>query len=134
MTTLASPKMIAEKLRRVFGEDPQFTEERRNRMKEVMLEDLNDNRKEEYMSAVGLAILFDRSGGQLTSAMSDIIAQDELEEAHAQHLITEIRKMWVNGILGKRDSKMMRWSSIHSTTASWHHTSAATDAMKRSAL
>ena len=33
MTTLASPQMIAEKLRRVFGEDPQFTEERGNRMK-----------------------------------------------------------------------------------------------------
>ena len=94
MTTLASPKMIAEKLRRVFGEDPQFTEERGTRMKEVMLEDLNENRKEEYMSAVGLAILFDRSGGQLTPAMSDVIAQDEPEKGHAQHLIVEIRKMW----------------------------------------
>ena len=94
MTTLASPKMIAEKLRRVFGEDPQFTDERGTRMKEVMLEDLNENRKEEYMSAVGLAILFDRSGGQLTPGMSEVIAQDEPEKSHAQHLITEIRKMW----------------------------------------
>jgi len=31
-----------------------------------MLEDLHQNRKEEYMSAVGLAFLFDRSGGKLT--------------------------------------------------------------------
>ena len=63
-------------------------------MREVMLEDLNENRKEEYMSAVGLAILFDRSGGQLTPGMSEVIAQDEPENGHAQHLIAEIRKMW----------------------------------------
>ena len=59
-----------------------------------MLEDLNENRKEEYMSPVGLAILFRKSGAIPTDAMLDFIAQDKLEEAHAQHLIAEIRKMW----------------------------------------
>ena len=29
-------------------------------MKEVMLEDLNENRTEEYMSKVGIDVLFDR--------------------------------------------------------------------------
>ena len=64
------------------------------RMKEVMLEDLHNNRKEEYMSAVGLAVLFDRSGGQITAKMSDVIAADVPNEAHAQRLINEIRQMW----------------------------------------
>ena len=94
MTPLASPKMIAEKLKRVFGEHSAFTEETGKRMKEEMLEDLNENRKEEYMSPVGLAILFRKSGAIPTDAMLEFIAQDKLEGAHAKHLISEIRKMW----------------------------------------
>ena len=77
ITTLASPEMIVERLQNLFGEDPQFTEERAKRMKEVMLEDLHANRKEEYMSAVGLAVLFDKSGGKMTEKMSDVIAKVE---------------------------------------------------------
>ena len=73
MTTLASTGMIVARLQKMFGEDPQFTEERAQRMKEVMLEDLHANRKEEYMSAVGLAVLFDRSGGKLTEQMNEAI-------------------------------------------------------------
>ena len=92
--TMATPKMIAERLKHLFGEDPQFTEEIGMRMKEVMLEDLHNNRKEEYMSAVGLAVLFDRSGGQLTAKMSDVIAAHVPNEAHGQELINEIRQMW----------------------------------------
>ena len=74
MTTLASPKMVVGRLKKLFGEDPQFTEEMANKMLAKMLEDLHANRKEEYMSEVGIAILFDRSGGKLTSKMSDVIA------------------------------------------------------------
>ena len=73
MSTLASPAMIVKRLQNLFGEDPQFTEERAQRMKEVMLEDLHANRKEEYMSAVGLAVLFRRSGGKLTEKMRDLV-------------------------------------------------------------
>ena len=94
MTTLASPKMIVDRLTFLFGQDPQFTEERGQRMLEVMLEDLHKNRKEEYMSAVGIALLFDRSGGSLTEKMSDTIAAEEPKRVHAQHLIEEIRAMW----------------------------------------
>ena len=75
MTTLASPAMIVKRLQILFGEDPQFTEERANRMKEVMLEDLHANKKEEYMSAVGLAVLFDKSGGKMTEKMNEAIAK-----------------------------------------------------------
>ena len=109
MTTLASPEMIATRLKNVFGDDPQFTAERGKRMLEVMLEDLHKNRKEEYMSAVGLALLFDRSGGSLTDKMSEVIAQDEPKKVHAQELIAEIRKMWDEWDLredGKRDDKL----------------------------
>ena len=109
MTTLASPQMVATRLKNLFGEDPQFTAERGQRMLEVMLQDLHKNRKEEYMSAVGLAVLFDRSGGQLTENMSDIIAQEEPKKVHAQELIAEIRAMWDEWDLrgdGRRDGKL----------------------------
>ncbi|XP_078374129.1 uncharacterized protein LOC144657648 [Oculina patagonica] len=108
MTTLASPKMVADRLKNLFGDDPQFTEERGQRMLEVMLEDLHKNRKEEYMSAVGIALLFDRSGGNLTEKMSEAIAKEEPKKAHAQELIAEIRAMWDEWDLrdGKRDDKL----------------------------
>jgi len=94
MTTLASTGMIVARLQKMFGEDPQFTEERAQRMKEVMLEDLHANRKEEYMSAVGLAVLFDRSGGKLTEQMSEAIAKAEPKSLRIKELIEEIRAMW----------------------------------------
>ena len=75
MTTLASPEMIAKRLQNLFGNDPQFTEEMGKKMKAKMLEDLHANRKEEYMSEVGIAMLFDRSGGKLTEKMREVVAQ-----------------------------------------------------------
>ena len=39
-------------------------------MKELMLDDMRSNRKEEYQSPFGLSVLFDRAGGQFTAAMS----------------------------------------------------------------
>ena len=108
MTTLASPKMIVDRLTFLFGQDRQFTEERGQRMLEVMLEDLHKNRKEEYMSAVGIALLFDRSGGRLTEKMSDAIAAEEPKRVHAQQLIDEIRAMWDEWDLrdGEKDDKL----------------------------
>ena len=94
INTLASPKMIADRLTNVFGADPQFNEKTADKMIDVMLEDLRSNRKEEYMSKVGLAILFDRSGGSLTPAMSEAIAKIESSREHHDLLIAEIRKTW----------------------------------------
>ena len=94
ITPLATPKMVVDGLKNLFGEDPQFTDERGQKMLEVILEDLHQNRKEEYMSSVGLALLFDRSGGKLTQKMCEVIAQEEPERAHAQELIAEIRAIW----------------------------------------
>ena len=108
MTTLASPGMIVTRLKKMFGDDPQFTEDRAQRMLAVMLEDLHKNRKEEYMSAVGLALLFDRAGGSLTEQMSDAIAKEEPKRVHAQQLIAEVRAMWDEWDLrdGDRDEKL----------------------------
>ena len=79
MTTLATPPMIVIKLEKSFGKDPSFNEEIAQAMKEVMLDDLRTNRKEEYNSLVGLAVLYDRSGGKLTEAMSDAIEKVSLK-------------------------------------------------------
>ena len=46
------------------------------------------------MSMVGLALLFDRAGGQLTEQMRDVIEKMELQAPHAKHLLSEVRKMW----------------------------------------
>ena len=115
MTTLASPKMVVDRLKNVFGENPQFTEERGKRMLEVMLEDLHVDRKEEYMSNVGLAVLFDRSGGKLTSTMADVIAEDKPKTAHAQKLLAEIRKMWDEWDLKeeKQDDDALEFDSFY---------------------
>ncbi|KAJ7371282.1 hypothetical protein OS493_026926 [Desmophyllum pertusum] len=94
ISTLSSARMIHERLLNVFGEDPQFTMKMALTMKETMLVDLTGNRKEEYMSAAGIALLFDRSGGKLTAKMADVIEKAEVKSAHAQHLIEEVRKIW----------------------------------------
>jgi Ca2+-binding EF-hand superfamily protein len=94
MTTLASPQMVVDRLTNLFGEDPQFTLERGQAMLEMMLDDLRNGRKEEYMSKVGVAVLFDRSGGEITGEMADSIAQEKPKSLHTNELLAEIRKMW----------------------------------------
>lgn len=94
ITTLASPEMIKDRLVNLFGEDPQFTEEIGQKMKEKMLEDLRNNRKEEYMSKVGISVLFDRAGGKLTETMSLAIAQVQVQNQHHKAIIAEIRNEW----------------------------------------
>ena len=86
--------MIYQGLVDLFGEDPQFTMDMAHNMKEKMLEDLTVNRKEEYMSAVGIAILFDRSGGKLTQHMRKTTNKAKVKSVHAQRLIEEVRRIW----------------------------------------
>ncbi len=108
MTTLASPRMVVERLKTLFGENTQFTEDMAQRMLEVMLEDLRANRKEEYMSKVGLAILFDRSGGKLTDEMAEAIEDEKPKTLHGEMLIAEIRKSWDEWDLrdGEKDDQL----------------------------
>ena len=94
ISTLSSDDMIHERLVNLFGEDPQFTMDTAHIMKETMLADLTGNRKEEYMSAAGIALLFDRSGGKLTAKMADVIEGVEIKGTHAQELIDEVHRIW----------------------------------------
>ena len=94
ISTLSSDRMIHERLVDLFGADAQFTIEMAHTMKEKMLEDLTGNRKEEYMSAVGIALLFDRAGGKLTVKMAEVIEESKVKSVHAQHLIEEVRSIW----------------------------------------
>ena len=94
MSTFATPEMIIEHLEGLFGKNPQFTEDVTLKMKELMLEDLRSGRKEEYNSAAGVAILFDRAGGKLTEKMSEVISSVEVKSEYHQSLIAEIRKQW----------------------------------------
>ena len=94
ISTLSSDRMIRQRLVDLFGEDPQFTIELAETMKETMLEDLTSNRKEEYMSAAGIALLFDRSGGKLTAKMAKVIEEGVIRREHAQELIDEVRRIW----------------------------------------
>ncbi|XP_078351150.1 uncharacterized protein LOC144635908 [Oculina patagonica] len=94
ISSLSSDHMIRERLVDLFGEDPQFTEEMAHTMKETMLADLTGNRKEEYMSAAGIALLFDRSGGKVTAKMADAIEETEVKSEHAQQLLGEVRVIW----------------------------------------
>ena len=53
ITTLSSEAMIVQRLKDLFGEHEQFNEDIAAKMKRIMIEDLEENRKEEYMSEAG---------------------------------------------------------------------------------
>lgn len=94
ITTLASPEMMVRKLQECFGEDEQFTIEIGKNMKAKLLENLKNERKEESNSKVGLAMLFDQSGGHLTDEMTDIIHNDKEHSHHIEELIKQLKKRW----------------------------------------
>ncbi|MFT5466634.1 MAG: isopropylmalate/homocitrate/citramalate synthase [Verrucomicrobiales bacterium] len=94
ISTLASARMVRERMVDLFGEDPQFTDEMGERMKAVMIEDLKAGRKEEYMSSYGIALLFDRSGGKLTKTMREVISAVELVSQYEIRLVQDVRTRW----------------------------------------
>ncbi len=94
ITTLASNQMIVDRLENLFGKNEQFTLEIAEKMKAVMIKDLTGGRKEEYMTPVGLAVLFDSAGGQLTPHMSDIIHKVQVKSDAHKQLIQDVRDIW----------------------------------------
>ena len=94
ITTLSTPEMVLQRMKDVFGDSPDFTLEMAKSMKQQMMQDLLEHRKEEYMSEVGLALLYDRSGGAMTAEMCDAIANIKIGSAHAEELIAQVRKIW----------------------------------------
>ena len=94
ITDLSSLDMIRDRLVNLFGEDPQFTLDMARDMKELLLADMSSGRKEEYMSKVGVALLFDRAGGSMTEAMRDVIEKAKVGDAQSEALIEDVRKIW----------------------------------------
>ena len=94
ISTLASADMVLERLKNLFGDLNIFTPSIAEEMKKVMIEDLTGNRKEEYMSKMGLAVLFDRAGGSLNESMRDVIDKVEVKSLHHGELLREVREIW----------------------------------------
>lgn len=94
MSTLATAEMVKQHMVDLFGEHESFTVAIAAKMKEKMTEDLDANRKEEYMSHVGVALLFDRAGGHLTALMSEAIAKVAPKLDHHKELLAAVRKVW----------------------------------------
>ena len=67
------------------------------------------------MSKVGIALLFDRSGGSLTEEMRDAIAAVESKSAHAQGLLDDIRQRWDTWDLKDKDKgdNMLQYDSFY---------------------
>ena len=53
ISTLSSERMIVKRLTNLFGENDLFNEDVASEMKRNMIKDLEENRKEEYMSEPG---------------------------------------------------------------------------------
>ena len=94
ISTLASADMVLERLKNLFGDFDIFTPSIAEEMKKVMIKDLASNRKEEYMSKMGLAVLFDRAGGSLNESMRDVIDKVEVKSHHHGELLSEVRNIW----------------------------------------
>lgn len=94
ITSLATVEMLTERLTNVFGENPQFNEKICQNMREQMLLDLRSGIKEEYHSPAGIAMLFDRSGGKLTDAISNVLEKARQKAPHHDNLIALVRKDW----------------------------------------
>ena len=95
ITTVASPDMILDRLKDVFGDDePQFNEKIAHSMKEHMLQDLRLGFKHEYHSEYGIAMLFDRSGGVLTEEMKQVLTKVESKSEIHNAIKNEIKKLW----------------------------------------
>ena len=94
ITTLATPQMLVDRLENLFGENDQFNLTIGQAMKDRIMADLKENRKEEYMSKAGIAILFDRAGGKLSADMGKLIAEDKVALSFHQELIDDIKQIW----------------------------------------
>ena len=94
ISTLSSAEMIVKRMKDIFGDSPIFTLEIAESMRSTMEQDLTENRKEEYMSEAGLALLFDRSGGAMNAEMRDVVQRMQVESPHAEKLIAGVREIW----------------------------------------
>lgn len=116
ISTLSSEKMIVDRLVDLFGENDLFAEDIAIAMKATMENDLRQNRKEDYMSHAGLALLYARSGGKLTAEMSAIVVQEEQSKGFQQTLINAVRDIWDEWDLteeGEQNDEKLKFESFY---------------------
>ena len=94
VSTLSSTDMLKRQMIKTFGYNVDFTEEIMRFMKKRMVQDLVGNRKEEYMSPVGLALLFDRAGGHLNAKMRNVIDKWDISTPYWEVLRSQLRNIW----------------------------------------
>ena len=105
---MANADMILLKLENTFGKSPLLNIDIAAKMKEQILKNAVENRKEEYNSKVGLALLFDQAGGKMTPDMVEAVESDMKTSAYVDTLIEEIKAEWDewDGSYGERDNKL----------------------------
>ena len=54
----------------------------------------NRNKLVDLIKISGLALLFDRSGGQITKKMGDVIAKVGVSDRFHQHMIKQVKEIW----------------------------------------
>ena len=94
ISNMANTEMFLLKLKDNFGDHPQFNMEMAEAMKEMMLENTRQGRKEDYNSKAGLAILFDNCGGHMTPQMAESVIEATKNEPYIDNLISEIKENW----------------------------------------
>ena len=117
ISTLSSEKMIVDRLVDSFGPNDLFSEDIANAMKVTMFNDLRQNRKEEYMSHAGLALLYARSGGKLTPEISAIVIEEDQAKGYHKTLIDGVRAMWDQWDLteeGEENDEHLKFESFYS--------------------
>jgi len=94
ITNMCNTDMILMKLKEWFGENEQFTSDMAKKMQDTMLRHEINNRKEEYNSRVGLAMLFDQSDGKMTEEMATIVDEHTECSRVINGLIAEVKVIW----------------------------------------
>jgi len=94
ISNVCNAEMIVMKLKNCFGDNEQFTLKMAKKMQDTMVKNQINNRKEEYNSHVGLAMLFDQSDGKMTEEMARIVADNSKSTKYINGLIGEVKAMW----------------------------------------
>lgn len=94
ITTLASNRLIVDRLEQLFGDDPSFNDETATAMKAEIMNDLHAGRKEEYTSSTGIAMLYQRATGTITETMTEVILTEKAHCPHQQRLLDESKKIF----------------------------------------
>ena len=94
ITTIATPEMIINRLKDIFGDNKQFTYDMAIKMKQEIEQDLTMDIKGEYHSPYGIVGLFLRAGGIGSPEMRKIMQQHNQHVEIYDKIKNEIKKEW----------------------------------------